>query len=192
MVIPTEPIEDLRDLAGLSRQLKTPMLTVRALEALYDRAVRETIAAFEATGSPVITDGEQRKYHNFWTYSTHGLPNTAADGFKIPFAAGHVRRMLASQLAPFSTVTARMSIKIAKRHAHLPLKQAVHACSALSLMYPADALPGYSREEFIEDLLREHENEVRNCLRKGAHCVQIDFTEGRFAQSHRSSLTHVY
>jgi 5-methyltetrahydropteroyltriglutamate--homocysteine methyltransferase len=48
-------------------------------------------------------------------------------------------------------------------------------------MYPANALPGYSREEFIEDLLREHENEVRNCLRKGAHCVQIDFTEGRLA-----------
>jgi len=26
-----------------------------------------TIVQFEATGSPVITDGEQRKYHNFWT-----------------------------------------------------------------------------------------------------------------------------
>jgi 5-methyltetrahydropteroyltriglutamate--homocysteine methyltransferase len=43
------------------------------------------IARFEATGSPVITDGEQRKYHNFWTYSVHGLANTVPDGFKIPF-----------------------------------------------------------------------------------------------------------
>ena len=33
-----------------------------ALEALYDEAVRDTIEQFEATGSPVITDGEQRKY----------------------------------------------------------------------------------------------------------------------------------
>ena len=59
-----------------------------ALDPLYDEAIRNTIASFEATGSPVITDGEQRKYHNFWTYCVQGLPNTAPDGFKIPFAAG--------------------------------------------------------------------------------------------------------
>jgi 5-methyltetrahydropteroyltriglutamate--homocysteine methyltransferase len=149
---------------------------------LCDRAVCETIAAFEATGSPVITDGEQRKYHNFWTYSTQGLPNTAADGFKIPFAAGHVRRMLRLTGGPFRyRHRGDEFLEFAKRHTHLPLKQAVISCSALSLMYPADGIPGYSREEFIEDLLREHENEVRNCLRKGAYCVQIDFTEGRLA-----------
>jgi 5-methyltetrahydropteroyltriglutamate--homocysteine methyltransferase len=48
-------------------------------------------------------------------------------------------------------------------------------------MYPADEIPGYPRERFIEDLLGEHDREVRACLRKGAHCVQIDFTEGRLA-----------
>jgi 5-methyltetrahydropteroyltriglutamate--homocysteine methyltransferase len=48
-------------------------------------------------------------------------------------------------------------------------------------MYPADEIPGYPRGRFIDDLLREHETEVRNCLRKGAHAVQIDFTEGRLA-----------
>jgi 5-methyltetrahydropteroyltriglutamate--homocysteine methyltransferase len=48
-------------------------------------------------------------------------------------------------------------------------------------MYPAEVIPGYSREQFIQDLLREHETEVRNCLRKGACKVQIDFTEGRLA-----------
>lgn len=32
-----------------------------------------------------------------------------------------------------------------------------------------------------DDLLREHETEVRRCLQKGAHAVQIDFTEGRLA-----------
>ena len=52
---------------------------------------------FEAAGSPVVTDGEQRKYHNFWTYAVHGLPNTAPDGFKIPFSAGHVRRMVVAE-----------------------------------------------------------------------------------------------
>ena len=41
-------------------------------------ALKDTIARFEATGSPVIADGEQHKFHNFWTYSVEGLPNTAA------------------------------------------------------------------------------------------------------------------
>ena len=31
----------------------------------------------------------------------HGLPNTAPDGFKIPFAAGHTRRMPRLTRGPF-------------------------------------------------------------------------------------------
>src|SRR5262249_30347294 len=69
----------------------------------------------------------------------------------------------------------------ALRYAHVPVKQAVISPSALSLMYPPDEIPGYPRERFIDDLLREHQTEGRNCLRKGAHAVQIDFTEGRLA-----------
>jgi 5-methyltetrahydropteroyltriglutamate--homocysteine methyltransferase len=63
----------------------------------------------------------------------------------------------------------------------VPIKQAVISPSALSLMYPATSLPEYPREQFIEDLLTEHETEVRRCLAKGAQRVQIDFTEGRLA-----------
>src|SRR6202008_4188845 len=48
-------------------------------------------------------------------------------------------------------------------------------------MSPAESIPGYSREQFIRDLLREHETEIRRCLKKGAHKVQVDFTEGRLA-----------
>jgi 5-methyltetrahydropteroyltriglutamate--homocysteine methyltransferase len=72
-------------------------------------------------------------------------------------------------------------LDVAKRYAHRPLKQAVISPSALSLMYPAEDIPGYSRQEFIDDLLREHEREIRRCFEKGAHKVQIDFTEGRLA-----------
>ena len=72
-------------------------------------------------------------------------------------------------------------LDVALKYAHRPVKQAVISPSALSLMYPAEEIPGYPREQFIADLLREHETEVRNCLRKGAHCVQVDFTEGRLA-----------
>jgi 5-methyltetrahydropteroyltriglutamate--homocysteine methyltransferase len=153
-----------------------------ALEPLYQTAIRDTIARFEATGSPVVTDGEQRKYHNFWTYCVEGLPNTAPDGFRIPFAAGHERRMRRLTGGPFRYAQrADQFLEQARDYTAKPVKQAVISPSALSLMYPGEPLQGYSREEFLEDLIQEHVTEVRRCLEKGAHVVQIDFTEGRLA-----------
>ncbi len=182
MDIPTEPIGSIPRPFELIEAVAAQGGTDPALDPLYDEAVRDTIARFEATGSPVITDGEQRKYHNFWTYSVEGLPNTAPDGFKIPFSAGHVRRMLRLTGGLFRYQThADRYLDVALKYAHRPVKQAVISPSALSLMYPETELPGYPRDQFIDDLLDEHETEVRNCLRKGAHCVQIDFTEGRLA-----------
>jgi 5-methyltetrahydropteroyltriglutamate--homocysteine methyltransferase len=183
MTIPTEPI------GSIPRPIKLIKAIADAgdyadpkLDPLYTEAIQDTIQQFEATGSPVITDGEQRKYQNFWTYSVHGLQNTAPNGFKIPFSAGHVRRMPRLTGGPFRyKVYADRYLDVAKRYAHRPLKQAVISPSALSLMYPAEDIPNYSRQEFIDDLLREHEIEIRRCFEKGAHKVQIDFTEGRLA-----------
>ncbi len=180
--IPTEPIGSIPRPLSLIGALAETDGTDPALDPLYDEAIRDTIERFEATGSPVITDGEQRKYHNFWTYCVQGLPNTAPDGFKIPFSAGHTRRMLRLTAGPFRYRRhADSYLEAALKYASRPVKQAVISPSALSLMYPPDEIPGYPRQRFIEDLLREHETEVRNCLRKGAHSVQVDFTEGRLA-----------
>jgi 5-methyltetrahydropteroyltriglutamate--homocysteine methyltransferase len=182
MVIPTEPIGSIPRPLSLIEAIAKQGGDDPILEPHYEEAIRDTIEKFEATGSPVITDGEQHKYHNFWTYCVHGLPNTAPDGFKIPFSAGHVRRMPRLTAGPFRyRRRADSYLEVAMRYAHVPVKQAVISPSALSLMYPADEIPGYPREQFIEDLLHEHETEIRSCLRKGAHKVQIDFTEGRFA-----------
>jgi 5-methyltetrahydropteroyltriglutamate--homocysteine methyltransferase len=182
MVIPTEPIGSIPRPPELIEAAAAAGGTDPALDPLYEAAVRDTIERFEATGSPVVTDGEQRKYHNFWTYCVHDLPNTAPDGFKIPFAAGHTRRMPRLTAGPFRYKRhADGYLDVALRYAHRPVKQAVISPSALSLMYPPDEIPGYSREQFLDDLLHEHETEVRACLRKGAHKVQIDFTEGRLA-----------
>jgi 5-methyltetrahydropteroyltriglutamate--homocysteine methyltransferase len=151
------------------------------LDPLYDAAIEDTVRRFEETGSPVISDGEQRKYHNFWTYSVEGLPNIAPDGFRIPFSAGHVRRMPRLTAGPFHYRRyADTFLEQARRHTNRPVKQAVISPSALSLMYPAEGIDGYSREAFIDDLVNEHVLEVRRCLAKGAHSVQIDFTEARF------------
>jgi 5-methyltetrahydropteroyltriglutamate--homocysteine methyltransferase len=182
VTIPTEPIGSIPRTSELVEALTTKDAEDPSLGPLYETAIRDTIECFEATGSPVITDGEQRKYHNFWTYSVHGLPNTAPDGFKIPFAAGHTRRMPRLTAGPFRyRRQADSYLEVAQRYARLPVKQAVISPSALSLMYPAEGIDGYSRDEFLEDLLREHETEIRSCLEKGAHKVQIDFTEGRLA-----------
>jgi 5-methyltetrahydropteroyltriglutamate--homocysteine methyltransferase len=182
MTIPTEPIGSIPRPLRLIEAVAATDGTDPRLDPLYEEAIRDTIDRFEATGSPVITDGEQRKYHNFWTYCVQGLPNTAPDGFKIPFSAGHTRRMLRLTGGPFRYLRPADSyLEVALRYAHKPVKQAVISPSALSLMYPDQEIPGYPREQFIEDLLREHETEVRRCLQKGAHKVQIDFTEGRLA-----------
>ena len=182
LAIPTEPIGSIPRPPRLVEAMARGDALDPALDPLYDEAIRDTIARFEDTGSPVITDGEQRKYHNFWTYGVEGLPNTAPDGFRIPFAAGHERRMPRLTAGPFRYRRfADSYLEVALRHARRPVKQAVISPSARSLMYPPDEIPGYPREQFIRDLLQEHETEVRSCLRKGAHAVQIDFTEGRLA-----------
>ena len=183
MQIPTEPIGSIPRPLALIEAIKTKGDgTDPTLEPLYDEAIRDTIRQFEATGSPVITDGEQRKYHNFWTYSVEGLANTAPDGFKIPFAAGHTRRMPRLTAGPFRFKRyADAFLDQALPLAHVPVKQAVISPSALSLLYPEEEIKGYPRDAFIDDLLGEHVKEVRRCLDKGAHKVQIDFTEGRLA-----------
>jgi 5-methyltetrahydropteroyltriglutamate--homocysteine methyltransferase len=184
MTIPTEPIGSIprpKQLIDAVAQ-RGGATDDAALEPLFNDAVRDTIARFEATGSPVVTDGEQRKYHNFWDYCVHGLPNMETGGFKIPFAAGHTRRMPRLTAPPFRyKQCADDFLEVAQRYAKVPVKQAVISPSALSLLYPLAPITGYSREEFIEDLLAEHVGEVRRCLAKGAHAVQIDFTEGRLA-----------
>ena len=183
MDIPTEPIGSIpRPLALLEAIKSKGDASDPGLDSLYEWAIRDTIKQFEATGSPVITDGEQRKYHNFWTYSVEGLPSTTPHGFQIPFAAGHTRRMPRLVAGPFRYRRyADGYLEQAKRYTSLPVKQAVISPSALSLLYPEEGIPGYSREAFIQDLLREHVAEVRRCLQKGAHNVQVDFTEGRLA-----------
>jgi len=88
--------------------------------------------------------------HNFWTYCVHGLPNSAPDGFKIPFAVGDTRRMLRLTGGPFRYQRhADCYLEVSLRYAQVPVKQAVISPSALSLMYPAEEIPSYSRENSL-------------------------------------------
>jgi 5-methyltetrahydropteroyltriglutamate--homocysteine methyltransferase len=184
MPIPTEPIGSIpRPLTLIEgmQAFQAGSITSSDLDLLYQSAVRDTIQHFEATGSPVITDGEQTK-PSFATYPIHGLENVEPGGVPIRFADGHVRQLPRLTASPFRYKTyADTYLEEAQKHAHVPVKQAVISASALSLLYPEKGIEGYSRDAFIRDLIGENEADIRRCLKKGAHNVQIDFTEGRLS-----------
>jgi 5-methyltetrahydropteroyltriglutamate--homocysteine methyltransferase len=75
--IPTEPIGSIPRPLHLIERVARGDSEDPDLAPLFDDAIRDTIERLEATGSPVVTDGEQRKYHNFATYCVHGLPKPA-------------------------------------------------------------------------------------------------------------------
>lgn len=184
MPIPTEPIGSIPRPPALLAAMRAHAARETSddqFQAAEEAALRETISRMEATGSPVITDGEQTK-PSFATYPLSGLENLAADGVTIPFADGHTRQLPRLTRGPFRYgVHAATYLKAAQRHAHRPLKQAVISASALSLLYPQSGLNGYPREAFLDDLVRDAERDIRECLEANAACVQIDFTEGRLS-----------
>lgn len=182
--IPTEPIGSVprpRELQQAMMLRANGEMTSEELDALFDQAVNETIRRFEATGSPVISDGEQTK-SSFATYPLDGLDNIAPDGVIIPFEDGHTRQLPRLTHGPFKYASyAGPYLARAQKFATRPIKQAVISASAMSLLYPADGLPGYTREQFLADLVQEAVNDIHSCFEHGAYQVQIDFTEGRLA-----------
>ncbi|MGB9279523.1 MAG: 5-methyltetrahydropteroyltriglutamate--homocysteine methyltransferase [Pseudonocardiaceae bacterium] len=161
-----------------------------ALEAEQDLAVRDSIERFETTGSPIISDGEQRS-SSFATYpladtlAGTGLADNLGPGgqFFAIFADGHGRQLPRLTGGPFRYKTyAADTLKRAIGYAHTPMKQAVIAPSMLALLYPLkDEVPGYSRDQFEDDLINEAEKDIRGAFAAGAARVSVDFTEGRLA-----------
>jgi methionine synthase II (cobalamin-independent) len=191
--IPTEPVGSLPRPSKLQAAYKAydaGAIVWTELEHLQTEACRDSIQRMEAAGSPIVSDGEQR-ISSFATYpltdtlaGTGLAANLAADGqyFAI-FSDGHHRQLPRLTGGPFRYKTyaghlLKKSIGMAKR----PMKQAVIAPSMLALLYPLDGnVPGYSREQFLNDLCDESEKDIRSCFAAGAERVSIDFTEGRLA-----------
>ena len=184
MLVPSEPIGSIprRDeLITAMRTFAHGELTKAEMDSIFESEVRSTIEEFEATGSPIITDGEQSK-PSFVSYPIAGLKNLASGGVTILFRDGHSRQLPTLGSGPFRyQAFASRYLETAKKYAHVPVKQAVISASALSLLYPQNGIPDYSKDQFLEDLLNENEKDIRTSLEKGAHSVQIDFTEGRLA-----------
>src|SRR5436190_13727358 len=138
MPIPTEPIGSIPrppELVAGMQQFASGRLSRDQFARLQNAAIQDTIRRFEATESPVITDGEQTK-PSFATYPIHGLSNLNPGGVKIQFADGHVRQLPKLSSGPFRYKTYASSyLQAAKKFTRLPIKQAVISPSALSLLY---------------------------------------------------------
>lgn len=191
--IPTEPVGSLprpSKLQAAYADYDEGKIERAELEAEQDAAVRDSIERAEATGSPIISDGEQR-WSSFATYpitdtlAGTGLADNLAPGgqyFAI-FADGHSRQLPKLTGGPFKYKTyAADTLKKSIRFATKPMKQAVIAPSMLALLYPLkEEVPGYPREQFEEDLTNETEKDIRGAFEAGAVRVSVDFTEGRLA-----------
>jgi methionine synthase II (cobalamin-independent) len=191
--IPTEPVGSLprpSKLQAAYAAYDAGEIGRDELEAEQDEAVQDSIRRMEEAGAPIVSDGEQR-WSSFATYAitdtlagTGLAPNLAPGGqyFAI-FTDGHHRQLPRLTGGPFRYKTyAPDTLAKSIKYATKPMKQAVIAPSMLSLLYPLnEEVPGYSREEFEEDLCNECEKDIRRAFDVGAARVSIDFTEGRLA-----------
>lgn len=193
MSIPTEPVGSLPRPMKLQEAIAdydAGKITKADLKVFQDEACEDSIKRMEATGAPIVSDGEQR-VSSFATYpladtlaGTGLADHLAGDGqyFAI-FTDGHHRQLPRLTGGPFKYKTyASEYLTEAMKTAHKPLKQAVIAPSMLYLLYPLDGeIEGYTREQFSDDLVNECEKDIRQCFEAGAKRVSIDFTEGRLA-----------
>ena len=193
MSIPTEPVGSLPRPMKLQEAIAdydAGKITKADLKVFQDEASVDSIKRMEATGAPIVSDGEQR-VSSFATYpladtlaGTGLADHLAGDGqyFAI-FTDGHHRQLPRLTGGPFKYKTyASEYLTEAMKTATKPLKQAVIAPSMLYLLYPLDGeIEGYTREQFEEDLVNECEKDIRQCFAAGAKRVSIDFTEGRLA-----------
>ena len=191
--IPTEPVGSLprpSTLQAAYADYDAGKISKEDLEEEQEAAVKDSIERGEATGSPIISDGEQR-WSSFATYpitdtlaGTGLAPNLGPGGqFFAIFADGHGRQLPKLTGGPLRYNNyAADSLAKSIRYATKPMKQAVIAPSMLALLYPlSDPVEGYSREAFEQDIVDECVTDIRKAFEAGAARVSIDFTEGRLA-----------
>lgn len=193
MPIPTENVGSLPRPATLQAAIAAydkGGITREQLTAEQDAAARDSVQRMEATGAVLVSDGEQRA-SSFATYpladtlaGTGLADHLAGDGqFFAIFDDGHHRQLPRLTGGPFRYKTYAADLfEQSQPYATQPMKQAVIAPSMLFLLYPLkEQIPGYSREQFLDDLCDEAESDIRKAFAAGAVRVSIDFTEGRLA-----------
>ncbi|MBA2373399.1 MAG: hypothetical protein H0V74_04240 [Chloroflexi bacterium] len=198
MPIPTELVGSLPRPMKLQEAYQAyddGAITWDQLQAEQDDAAEDSIRRLEAAGETYLTDGEQRE-SSFATYpitdtlaGTGLADNLAGDGqFFAIFDDGHHRQLPRLTGGPFRYKTfASEFVEKNKALTSRPLKQAVISASMMMLLYPLEGeLEGYPRERFLDDVVDQVEQDIRQAFAAGASRVSIDFTEGRLANKNDS------
>ena len=198
MPIPTETVGSLPRPMKLQEAYEAydqGQITFEDLQAEQDKAAQDSVHRLEQTGELYVNDGEQRE-SSFATYpitdtlaGTGLADNLAGDGqFFAIFDDGHHRQLPRLTGGPFHYKTyASEFVEKNKELTDKPVKQAVISASMMMLLYPLDEeIEGYSREQFLDDVVDEVEKDIRQCFGAGAERVSIDFTEGRLANKNDS------
>ena len=181
--LPTEPVGSIPRTARLQHavlQAEAGLLDPAELAAEQEEAVRDTLDRLAETGSPILSDGEQRR-SSFATYPLGRGDAEAGPVFAV-FADGHHRVMPRLVRAPFRFQRwAADDVTAARALTDAPLKQAVVSPSMLSLMVPDEGIGEHSRDELLDDVVAGCAEDIARCFAAGAARVSIDFTEGRLA-----------
>lgn len=127
--IPTEPVGSLprpNELIDAQEQYCQGKIHIDSLNKLRCEAVQDSLKNFEATGSPIITDGEQTK-SSFLNYPIESLAKEyyaySGDCFALSFNDGHQRTVPRLIKAPFKYATfAHTYVDEAKKYTKLPIK----------------------------------------------------------------------
>ena len=183
--IPTEPVGSLpRPQALLDAQAayQAGRIDESALDVARDAAVRDTITHCEASGAPLVSDGEQRR-SSFAAYPVADPPVlTEAGGRRSRvFLDGHGRPLPPLTAGPFRYRSyAGDTLAAAIGHGTVAMKQSVVSPSTLALLYPLhEQVDDYPAEEFERDLVDECEKDIRSAFTAGAAHVSIDYSDGR-------------
>ncbi|UJR20389.1 hypothetical protein I4U23_023520 [Adineta vaga] len=185
VTIPSELIGSIprsAELVEAQRTCKDGELTRDQLALLQEKDLQTVLFELEQTGSIQLTDGELSK-PSFFSYSIYELAQYkfSFDERNLPTITdvhGHQRSFPQLINAPFCYGTFAVEyLRTAQKYTKHPLKQAIIAPSALSLVYMNETIEHYSREDFLNDLINEAEKDVRRCLKAGADKVQLDFAK---------------
>ena len=90
---------------------------------------------------------------------SRGSRTSRRTAFRLRLRTATSGAFRASTARPFRYRTpADVYLERARRYAQVPVKQAIISPSALSLLYPQSGIDGYSRQEYLDDLLDEQED----------------------------------
>ena len=189
ITIPTEPIGSIPRPLELLEAVAASGAGDPALDPLYAAALKDTMEQFEATGSPVITDGEQRResYSNRLATALAGVDidnpgttiNRSGRPIPVPRVAGPIRRTRAVEVR---------DVEFLRRNTTRRIKITLPGPFTMTQQAQDDH---YGDEEAVAMAFAAAVNEeIRDLKTAGADVIQLDepWLQARHERAARSGV----